>query len=189
MKRTIITIALSALMLNTGTASAALHLDPSNSHFGWGVGMAFTELPFSMSELKLPLSYLYYDRQFTDPAKPVRVSVEGGCYAFGMVIPVPEIGSNLYIGSEESIVQGKIGVGGFWDPAVANHAGFVTKAGVILHNRFDISMFVVPDGTDAKRSYQEFLGLESEEEADAFYAEHGDRVIFPYFGFFLTLRR
>jgi hypothetical protein len=175
--------------ISASNSPASVTLEPSNAHFGYGVGMAFTKLPFLMSDLKLPLSSFYYDRQFTDPRSFVRASAEIGLYGFTLVLPVPEVGSNLYIGGEDSPIQGKIGVGGFYDIAVGGHAGILTKIGVVLANRIDLSIFVVPTGTDSKRSYQEFLGLESQEKADAYFAKTGHHVGMPYFGFLFTIRQ
>jgi hypothetical protein len=187
MKRIAVLFSLIALVA-TRSSVASLSLDPSNAHFGWGVGMAFSKIPFLMSNLKLPLSNFYYDRQFTDPNNSIRASAELGLYGFSGIIPVPEIGSNLYIGGEKSPIQGKIGLGGFYDIAVGGHAGIMAKLGAILANRFDLSVFVVPTGTDSKQSYQEFLGLESKASADAYYAQTGHHVAMPYFGFMFTIR-
>lgn len=181
-------VVVAALCLNAGLAAADIRLEPDNGHFGLGAGMAFTNVPFSMSKLKLPLTYLYYDRQFTDPTSPVRASVELGMYGFEGIVPVPELGSNLYLGSEESLIQGKIGIGGFYDIAVGGHAGVTVKGGVILANRFDFSLFVVPLGRDSKRSYLEVIGAESKAEAQDGYAKEGHFVQMPYFGFLITMR-
>jgi hypothetical protein len=175
--------------ISVSNSPASVSLDPSNAHFGWGVGMAFTKIPFLMSNMKLPLSNFYYDRQFTDPSRFIRASAEIGLYGFTMILPVPEIGSNLYIGGESSPVQAKIGLGGFYDIAVGGHAGVMVKLGAILANRFDLTLFVVPEGTDSKRSYQEFLGLESKATADKFYADNNVHVKMPYFGFMFTIRQ
>jgi hypothetical protein len=187
MKRIAI-LAATVMVIMMQNVQAKITLEPSNAHYGWGVGMAFTKVPFLMSDLKLPLSTFYYDRQFTDPANFIRASAEIGLYGFSMIIPVPAVGSNLYIGSESSPIQGKIGLGGFYDVAVGGHAGLLAKGGIIVANRFDLSLFVVPTGTDSKQSYQEFIGIESRAKADAYYAKTGHHVAMPYFGFMFTIR-
>jgi len=168
---------------------ADVQLASDRGHLVWGLGMAFSKVPFSLSKLKLPLSYLAYDHQFTDPEKMVRYSAEVGMYGFEVIVPVPEAGANLYIGRESSKIQGKIGLSGFYDIAVGGHAGMAVKTGLIFSNRFDVSLMIVPTGRDADRSYLEVMGLQSKEEAAQFRLENdGKNVLFPYFGFMVTLR-
>ena len=164
-------------------------LAPSNSHWGTGVGLVVSEFPISMSKLTIGLSQVYYEYQFTDPTNKVRTSLEGGLYGFYMLLPVPEVAANMYFGSEESDVQGKLGVGGFYDISVGGHAGIMAKAGAVIKNKFDLTFFVVPTGLDAKRSYGEFMQMESKERAEQNYIRNGDQyVIMPYYGMLFSIR-
>jgi len=190
MKRTALIIStVAVLSVATTPAHSEVQIETKNSHLCWGLGMALSQIPFSMSKLKLPLSYFSYDHQFTDPNAFIRSSVELGMYGFDVIIPVPTLGSNLYIGGETADIQGKIGLGGFYDIAVAGHAGLVAKGGLIFKNRFNIDLFVVPTGIDSKKSYTEVLGIESRNDAEkGAQANGGKYVIMPYFGFMLTIR-
>lgn len=181
-------MALAAAVAFSGSTLAGVQLTPDRDHVCWGFGMAFSKVPFSMSRLKLPLSYVCYDYQFMEPVNPVRVSASMGLYGFEGVVPVPELGTNLYFGSEERTFQGKIGLNGFWDIAVGGHAGLGVKGGLIIKNRFDITLFAVPTGKDSKRSYLEVLGTQTKTQAYDEYQEHGKHVDMPYFGFLFTLR-
>lgn len=185
----IIITSITSLVIAATPVFSGVQVEPKNTHLSWGLGMALSQVPFSMSKLKLPLSYYSYDHQFTDPRGFIRSSVELGLYGFNVIIPVPTLGSNLYFGSEEADIQGKIGLGGFYDIAVGGHAGVVAKAGLIMKNRFGIDLFVVPTGLDSKKSYTEVLGIESKSAAEQGALENGGKyVIMPYFGFMLTIR-
>lgn len=171
-------------------SAAGIALDPSKQHYTWGVGLVVDRLPVSMASLIIPLSYFSYERQFADPVKPVRGAIEIGTYGFYGILPLPELGANMYVGGEDKAIQGKIGLSGFYDFFVGGHGGLAVKAGTILKNRFGFDFMVVPPGlaTDSKRSYQEALGLESKEKADAYYQEHGYHIHLPYFGIIANLR-
>jgi hypothetical protein len=170
--------------------SADIALAPSNQHYTWGLGLVVDQLPVSMATLDIPLSYFSYERQFADPCKPIRGGIEIGTYGFYGILPLPELGANMYVGGENKPIQGKVGLSGFYDLFVGGHGGLAFKVGTILKNRIGFDFMVVPPGlaTDSKRSYQEALGLESKEKADEFYKEHGYHVKLPYFGMIASLR-
>jgi hypothetical protein len=165
-------------------------LEPSQNHTTYGIGLAVDNIPVSMASLVIPLSCVSYEHQFANPKNKLRGGVELGAYGFYFVLPIPEVGTNMYIGGEDQAVQGKIGLTGFYDLFVGGHGGLGVKAGIILNNRFDFDILIVPPkmASDSKRSYQEALGLESKDKADAYYAEHGYHVKTPYFALLACVR-
>lgn len=161
----------------------------SRKHLYFGAGMVVDDLPVAVADMKLPITNFAYDYSFMDPEKKIRTSIELGLYGFYGILPVPEVGANVYFGSETNDIQGKIGIGGFYDISVGGHAGFAIKPGIIIKNIFEISLLCVPVGSDAKQSYKEFFGFESSEEADMTAAKNGGKnVVMPYYGFLLGLR-
>jgi hypothetical protein len=171
------------------TTPAKLALAPSHSHVGTGLGIVVDDVPVATADLKIGISSLYWDRQFMDPTSSLRTSVELGLYGFYLLLPIPQVSANMYFGSEENTIQGKLGVGGFYDVSVGGHAGLMVKTGVILKNRFDISFLVVPTGTDSEESYGKLLGLDSEQEASENYRRNGNQhVVMPYYGMLVSIR-
>jgi hypothetical protein len=171
-------------------ASADIKLAPSKNHTMFGVGLCVDQIPVSMASLTIPLSYFAYERQFADPTNLLRGGLEIGLFGFYGILPIPEIGTNFYIGGENKTFQAKIGCNGFYDLFIGGHGGLAVKAGLLVNNRFDFDIMVVPPGlaSDSRRSYQEALGLESKAKADAYYAEHHYHVKTPYFGLLIGLR-
>jgi hypothetical protein len=191
MKTTLFRIAgiIAVLGILSGT-SANIKLAPSKNHTMFGVGLCVDQIPVSMASLTIPLSYFAYERQFAEPTNLLRGGVEVGVFGFYGILPIPEIGTNFYIGGEDRTFQAKIGCNGFYDLFVGGHGGLAVKTGLLVNNRFDFDIMVVPPGlsTDSRRSYQEALGLESKEKADAYYAEHHYHVKTPYFGLLIGIR-
>jgi hypothetical protein len=171
-------------------SSANIRLAPAKNHTMFGVGLCVDQIPVSMASLTIPLSYYAYERQFADPTRNVRGGLEIGVFGFYGILPIPEVGTNFYIGGEDRTFQAKIGCNGFYDLFVGGHGGLAIKTGLIVNNRFDFEIMVVPPGlaTPGKRSYQEALGLESKEKAQAYYDAHGYYVKTPYFGLLIGLR-
>ena len=119
----------------------------------------------------------------------VRIAGTLGLYGFQLLLPVPRASMDFYVGKPSQTVQFKGGIGGFYDVAVGGHGGVNGELGVVLRNRVDISFMAVPFGTDSKRSYAEFMGIKSQEEADKDYKKAGNRwVEMPYYGIFVGLR-
>lgn len=184
----IITVAISLIAITVSSIHAELGRT-SRKHLFFGAGMVVDNLPVATADMKLPITHFAYDYSFMDPDKKLRTSIEIGLYGFYGILPVPEIGANLYIGSEENDIQGKIGLGGFYDISVGGHAGIAIKPGIVIKNMFEISLLCVPVGSDAKQSYKEFFGFESEEEAAKTAAKNGGQnVVMPYYGFLLGFR-
>lgn len=193
MKKTILTV-LSTLViiLVSQNTTAGLQLEPSNRHLNIGFGLVTSDIPVMESDLRIILSALYYDFSFMAPSKMVRTSIEIGMYGYYGILPIPEIGANLYIGSEDRNIQAKIGVGGFYDIFVGGHGGMALKPGIIIKNRFDISFMIVPLGTDSKEPYPEILGFESSsdeyDDDGNVIKKDGPNVIMPYYGMMFTVR-
>ncbi|HUI91382.1 MAG TPA: hypothetical protein VLX68_03950 [Chitinivibrionales bacterium] len=179
-----------ALLGIAATASANVKLTPSENHTMYGVGLCVDQIPVSMATLTIPLSYFAYERQFAKPTNLLRGGLEIGVFGFYGILPIPEVGTNFYVFGEDRTFQIKIGCNGFYDVFVGGHGGLAVKTGLIANNRFDFDIMVVPPGlaTDSRRSYQEALGLESKETADAYYAEHHYHIKLPYFGLLVGLR-
>ncbi len=189
MKTTNLLIVSAFLIVVSAFSSEAKMGRTSRKHLYFGAGMVVDDLPIAVADMKLPITNFAYDYSFMDPEKKLRTSIEIGLYGFYGILPVPELGANVYIGSETNDIQGKIGLGGFYDISVGGHAGFAIKPGIIIKNRFEISLLCVPVGSDAKQSYKEFFGFETAEEADATAAKNdGKNVVMPYYGFLLGLR-
>lgn len=179
----LVAIGLNALLVHADVQNA-----PSKTHHTFGMGLVVDRLPVSMANLTIPLSYYAWERQFVDPMRRVRAGIEIGTYGFYGLLPIPELGTNMYIGGEDQPIVGKIGIGGFYDIIVGGHGGLMIKAGIIAANRFDINLMIVPVGSDSKRSYSEFLGLETKTEAKEYYDRHGYYVKLPYYGLMIGLR-
>ncbi len=178
---------LSLVLVNT-TFGKGIQAKYSKKHVGIGIGYVTSHIPLADAELKILLTQLNYDYSFMDPHKNFRTSVETGIIGFWGILPIPQVGANLYIGSEDKDIQAKVGINGFYDISVGGHAGFMIKTGVVIKNRFDVSLFTVPAGSDANSSYAEFLGMESKEEAEANYEKNKAHVIMPYYGLMFTVR-
>ena len=169
---------------------ANIQLTPAKNHTMFGIGLCVDQLPVSMATLTIPLSYYAYERQFAEATNTLRGGLELGLFGFYGILPIPELGTNFYIGGEDKMFQAKIGCNGFYDLFVSGHGGLALKGGLIVNNRFDFDLIVVPPGlaTDSRRSYQEALGLESKAKADAYYAAHGYHIKTPYFGLLIGFR-
>jgi hypothetical protein len=192
MKTSFIRISVLIAMLGIlSAASANLQLAPSKNHTMFGVGLCVDKIPVSMASLTIPLSYYAYERQFAEPTAMLRGGLELGLFGFYGILPIPEIGTNFYINGEDKPFQVKIGCNGFYDVFIAGHGGLAIKTGLIINNRFDIDIMAVPPGlaSDSRRSYQEALGIDSKEKAEAYKAAHnGHYINLPYFGFLIGLR-
>jgi hypothetical protein len=166
-----------------------LTLKAQQNYWGFGLGYVFNKIPLSMSTFNVPISDLWYSHIFGDPAEKIRVAGTLGFYGFSLVIPVPRTSFDLYYGKPTEDLQFKGGVGGFYDVAVGGHGGIDGEVGVVIKNRVDLSFMAVPLGTDSKRSYSEFLGLESKAEAKQDYEDmHHHYVELPYFAVKVGLR-
>jgi hypothetical protein len=191
MKTTLLRIAcLIAVLGILVESSADIRLAPNKNHTMFGVGLCVDKIPVSMASLTIPLSYYAYERQFAEPTRNLRGGLEIGVFGFYGILPIPEVGTNFYIGGEDQTFQAKIGCNGFYDLFVGGHGGLAIKTGLIVNNRFDFDIMVVPPGlaTDSRRSYQEALGLESKAKADEYYNTHHYHVKTPYFGLLIGLR-
>lgn len=187
----LVLIAVSAIVLTNvvQNAHADIQARPKNKHVNLGFGMVTSDLPISEADLRLMITTVNYDYCFMNPMKKFRTSLEIGLYGFYGILPIPELGANLYIGSEDQDIHYKIGVGGFYDISVGGHAGLMVKPGIIIKNRFDVSFFIVPTGLDSEKSYAQFLGLQSKDEAKEEYKKHDNQhVIMPYYGLMFTIR-
>ena len=186
-KSKIILVAVTVVAMATSTF-AKLGVQ-SRKHLTFSVGIVLNELPVAVADMKLPMAQVAYDYSFMDPSQLIRTSFEFGVYGFYGLLPVPEVGANLYIGRESQDIQGKLGINGFYDISVGGHAGMAIKPGILIKNRVDFSFIVVPFGTDSKQSYKEFFQLESKQDAEESYIKNGNRyVVVPYFGVMLGLR-
>lgn len=165
-----------------------ISLDAQQNYWGFGVGYAFNKIPISLSTFDVLLSNLWYSHVFGNPEEKTRIAGTLGLYGFALVLPIPRVSMDFYYGKPSDDIQFKTGVGGFYDLTVAGHGGLSGELGVVLKNRVDISFIAVPVGTDSKRSYGEFLGLESKTEADQGYADKGHYIEFPYYGLMVGLR-
>ncbi len=151
--------------------------------WGAGVGLVFSSIPISSAKFVAPFTEIYYSWYLNDPNESLRTAVSLGLYGFGMVLPVPKVSAEMFIGKPTRDIQGKFGVGGFYDIAVGGHGGFSLETGVRLANKYDISFVTVPFGSDSKRDYLEFMGLRKEDEP----AAKKPFVQLPYFGIFCSV--
>lgn len=159
------------------------------NYWGFGFGYVFNKIPISLSTFNVAISDLWYSHIFGDPSEKVRMAGTLGFYGFAIALPVPRVACDLYYGKPTDDIQFKGGVGGFYDVAVGGHGGIVGEAGIVLKNRVDLGFMFVPVGTDSKRSYSEFLGLETKDEARQDYEDmHHHYVELPYYGVKVGLR-
>jgi hypothetical protein len=159
------------------------------NYWGFGFGYVFNRIPISLSTFNVPISDLWYSHIFGNPDEKTRVAGTLGFYGFQLLLPVPKASVDLYFGKPSEDIQFKGGVGGFYDISVGGHGGLMGELGVILKNRVDVSFMAVPIGTDSKRSYSEFLGLETKQEAEETrIAAHGHYVELPYYAVKVGLR-
>lgn len=173
-------------------ASAEASGNPGSArqnYWGFGFGYVFNKIPISMSTFDVLLSNLWYSHVFGDPGETTRIAGTLGLTGFQLLLPVPKASLDMYFGKPTDDIQFKGGVGGFYDITVGGHGGLTGELGVVLKNRVDISFLFVPVGTDSKRSYGEFMGLETEEEAERDRVERGGRYVdLPYYGINVGLR-
>jgi hypothetical protein len=153
------------------------------SFWGWGLGFVFTDIPISQSKFTVAMSELYYSRYLTDPNDFLRTAASLGVYGFALALPVPKVSVEMYVGEPTQDIQGKVGVGGFYDIAVGGHGGLACELGIRIKNRVDVSLFAVPAGVDSKRDYLAFMGIRDENDPKALEKPH---VLMPYFGLFLS---
>jgi hypothetical protein len=170
-------------------APAADTAKAQQNYWGFGFGYVFNKIPISLSTFNVAISDLWYSHIFGDPSEKVRVAGTLGFYGFAIALPVPRVSCDLYFGKPTEDIQVRGGVGGFYDVAVGGHGGIVGEAGLVLKNRVDLAFMFVPVGTDSKRSYSEFLGLETKDEAAQDKIDgHGHYVELPYYGVKVGLR-
>lgn len=175
------------------TAPKEVRLDGPNTKTFWGagLGLVFNSIPISNAKFSSPISHLYYSWYVTDPNDAFRTAVSMGVYGFGVVLPVPKLSAEAYLGSPLNDIQGKVGVGGFYDLVVGGHGGLAIEAGVRIRNRFDISFVTVPTGSDSKRDYREFMGIidetTDEDKNGKPDADETPHVVLPYYGVLLGI--
>lgn len=158
-------------------------LGTPKSYWGFGLGYVFTEIPISQSEFTVFMSELYYSYYLSDPNASMRTALTLGAYGFALILPVPQVSAEFFLGAPTQDIQGKLGVGGFYDISVGGHAGMSLELGARLKDKVDVSFFIVPTGVDSKRDYLDFLGLRDEDDKPT-----KPYVIMPYFGLFLTFK-
>jgi hypothetical protein len=159
------------------------------NYWGFGFGYVFNKIPISLSTFNVAISDLWYSHIFGDPSEKVRMAGTLGFYGFAIALPVPKVSCDLYYGKPTDDIQFKGGVGGFYDVAVGGHGGVAGEVGLVIKNRVDIAFMAVPVGSDSKRSYSEFLGLETKDEARQDYEDmHHHYVELPYYGVKVGLR-
>jgi hypothetical protein len=159
------------------------------NYWGFGFGYVFNRIPVSLSTFDVAISDLWYSHIFGDPAEKIRLAGTLGFYGFAIALPVPKVSCDLYYGRPTEDIQFRGGIGGFYDVAVGGHGGMFGDMGVVIKNRVDLGFMVVPFGTDSKRSYSEFLGTETKEEAEETKkALGGHYVALPYYGVKIGLR-
>jgi len=170
-------------------AASADSAKAQQNYWGFGFGYVFNKIPISLSTFNVAISDLWYSHIFGDPSEKVRVAGTLGFYGFAIALPVPKASFDLYYGKPTDDIQFKGGVGGFYDVAVGGHGGVDGEVGIVIKNRVDLSFMAVPLGSDSKRSYSEFLGLETKEEAKKDYEDmHHHYVELPYYGVKVGLR-
>ena len=196
MKKTTL-IVLSLFVIAAGFVYSQDDNGASQTHWGFSVGGVANKIPLSLSTFNVLMSQIWYSYTLGDPNADSRIATSLGAYGFSLVLPVPKVSVEYYLGREDQDIQFKGGLGGFYDLVVGGHAGLVTELGIVIANKVDVSAFVVPIGLDSVRSYGEFMGFISEEEAKkeyeankgkGFLCEKGCNVVFPYYGFTAGLR-
>ena len=204
MKKTIlivktISIVLSLFILGAGFIQAQEpDIEPSQTHWGFGVGGVANRIPLSLSTFSVLMSQVWYSYTLGDPNADSRFTTTLGAYGFQLILPIPRFSVEYYLGKENQDMQLKAGLGGFYDLVIGGHAGLVTELGIVIANRVDISLFAVPIGIDSVRSYTAYMGLVSEEQAkedylrnadpNNFMCESGCHVVLPYYGIYTGLR-
>jgi hypothetical protein len=169
-------------------AAADRDAGAQQDYWGFGFGYVFNRIPISMSTFNVGISDLWYSHIFGNPAEKTRIAGTLGFYGFQILLPVPKASVDLYFGKPSDAIQFKGGVGGFYDVAIGGHGGLMGELGVVLKNRVDISFLAVPLGSDSERSYSEFIGTETKQEADLHRANGGKFVELPYYGVKMGLR-
>ena len=157
-------------------------IELNRTFLDWGVGYVFDQIPISQSNFKILMSEIDYGYWLSDPNESMRMAASVGLYGFALILPVPKVSAAMYFGKPTNDLQAKIGVGGFYDITVGGHAGVNTELGVLIKNKVDISMVIVPTGLDSKRDYIDFIGLRKDGEVAS-----KPYVVFPYFGIFVKL--
>ena len=198
-------------MLSTGFISAQeAGTGASQTHWGFGVGGVANRIPLALSTFNVLMSQIWYSYTLGDPNADSRFATSVGAYGFLLIMPVPKVSIEYYLGKEDQGIQFKTGLSGFYDIVVGGHAGLAAEVGMVIVNRFDISLFVVPAGIDSVTSYGQFIGLRTKEKAEEDYVKNKDQgewlcnykkrniadtaditgcnVRFPYFGFLVGMR-
>ncbi len=179
-----LTLILAAAVFVPAKTQAQTEYD--RSYWGWNVGGVFTDIPISVaidSGFAVLMSNAYYGRYLTDPTADFRTAFTLGLYGFQLILPVPVVGMDVFLGNRESDLQFKGTVGGFYDITVGGHAGMALGIGALFKDRFNVSFFAVPFGKDADKDYLSFVG--TRDEAINCKAEGVDCVKMPYFGVFV----
>ncbi len=132
-------------------------------HWYWGAGAVVSDLPVIKARLRVPFSQFLYEYNITDPAKTYRFSLGGGLYGLNGILPVPAFQPSLYLGSENNEIMGRLSAGLFSDITVGGHSGVMFSGGVVIKNRIDLSLVIVPFGVQPVRPYSEILGSTQEE--------------------------
>jgi hypothetical protein len=209
----IISIVLSLLILAAGFVHAQeAQTAASQTHWGFGVGGVANRIPLALSTFNVLMSQIWYSYTLGDPNAESRFATSVGAYGFLLIMPVPKVSIEYYLGKEDQGIQFKTALSGFYDIVVGGHAGLAAEVGMVIVNKFDISLFVVPAGTDSVTSYGQFIGLRTRDqarddfvknrEAGTFLCDYerreNDKVVpevgkgcnvrFPYFGFLVGMR-
>ncbi len=186
-------LAFGAIAALTAAASPATAAEtdaegPDRTHWGWEVGGVFSEFPVSKaidSGFAILMSHGYYSWDLGTPGGFVQPSLSVGAYGFQLLLPVPEMSLGATLGAPGQDLRGKVSVGGFYDMFVGGHAGLTLSGGLLIKDRFNINLFMVPFGKDADRDYLYMAGIRDEElpcsKADPC-------VEMPYFGIFVGMQ-
>jgi len=147
--------------------------------WGFGLGYVFTTIPISESKFTVLMSELHYSVYLTDPNESVRTQATLGLYGFGLILPIPKVSVEMFLGDPTQDIQAKVGVGAFYDITVGGAAGLPIEVGARIKNHVDVSFVAVPAGIDSKRDYLEFIGQRDKAGPKPY-------VIYPFYGLFLT---
>jgi hypothetical protein len=171
--------------LNKSSSESA---SPKRTHWGWEVGGVFSEFPVSKaidSGFAILMSHGYYSWDLGPSGGFVQPSLSVGAYGFQLLLPVPEISLDATLGAPGQDLRGKISVGGFYDMFVGGHAGLTLSGGLLIKDRFNINLIMVPFGKDADRDYLYMAGIRNEETACT---KQDPCVEMPYFGIFVGMQ-
>jgi TolB-like protein len=144
-----------------------------------GLGGVADAFPVSTAQTKFPLAQASWERFWTPNLRQFfKFSTTAGVYGMWLVLPVPFVSMNAYLGYYPYYL--KVGVGGHTELIVGGHTGISANLGFELLERFELDTFWILAGTQPTVTYTDW----NVHRGDPGYYE----LKFPFIGVFFTYK-